>query len=122
MLTRIRNAAVVGKQEVKMPFSKLKLAIARILSQEGYVGAVDRSGAGPQAELKIQLKYEDGQPVIASLKRVSTPGRRSYTGYAGLAQVLSGRGIAIVSTSQGVMTNREARKRRLGGEILCEVF
>lgn len=121
MLTRIRNAAAVKKTEVRIPYSKLKLSIAKILAQEGYVSAVEKIGTG-HGELRVTLKYEGGEPTIQNLKRVSKPGHRAYAGYGDLPRVLSDHGIAIVSTSQGVMTNKEARKRKLGGEVLCEVF
>lgn len=121
MLTRIRNASMVKKTEVRIPYSKLKLAIAKILSQEGYVDTVEKIGTG-HGELRITLKYDNGQSGIRNLKRVSKPGHRAYAGYGDLPRVLSDHGIAIVSTSQGVMTNKEARKRKLGGEVLCEVF
>lgn len=121
MLTRIRNASAVRKPEVRVPYSKLKLAIAKILSAEGYLAGIEKISTG-HGELRLELKYEDGQAKIRNLRRVSKPGRRLYSGHGDLPRVLSDRGIAIVSTSQGVMTNKEARKRKLGGEVLCEVF
>jgi small subunit ribosomal protein S8 len=121
MLTRIRNASMVRKAEVRLPYSNMKFAIAKILAQEGYVASVEKSDEG-LGELRITLKYDGGESVIRSLKRISTPGRRTYSKAATLPRVLSDHGIAIVSTSQGVMTNKEARKRKLGGEVLCEVF
>lgn len=121
MLTRIRNAYMVRKGEVRVPYSNMKFAIAKILAQEGYVTAIDKVDAG-HGEIKITLKYEGGSSVITNIRRVSKPGRRAYSGYKELPHVRSDRGIAIVSTSQGVMTNKEARKRRLGGEVLAEVF
>lgn len=121
LLTRIRNAARVKKGETRVPHSNLKLAIAKILAQEGYVSSVEKIGTG-HGELRIVLKYDNGQSVITSVKRISTPGLRRYASYGDLPRVLSDRGIAIVSTSQGVMTNKEARRRKLGGEVLCEVF
>ena len=121
MLTRIRNASMVRKPEVRIPYSKMKHAVANILAAEGYVTSVEKVNTG-HGELRIGLKYEEGESAIRSLKRVSTPGRRAYAGYQDLPRVLSDHGIAIVSTSQGVMSNKEARKRHLGGEIICEVF
>jgi small subunit ribosomal protein S8 len=121
MLTRIRNASMARKDEVRLPYSKLKHAIAKILLQEGYVAAVAKTDEG-HGELRIGLKYQGTSPAIRNLRRVSKPGRREYSGYSALPKVLSDHGIAIVSTSQGVMTNKEARKRRLGGEVLCEIF
>jgi len=121
MLTRIRNASAVHKPEVRLPYSKMKNAIAKILAAEGYVAAAEKTG-GDRPELRLELKYEDGRGYIRSLRRVSKPGSRAYSGFADLPRVLSDRGIAIVSTSQGVMTNKEARKRKLGGEVLCEIY
>ena len=121
MLTRIRNASMIGKTEVILPYSKLKYAIASILANEGYVTAVEKV-ADNKGELRIELKYEGKTSAIRNLKRISKPGRRSYSGYQDLPRVLSDRGIAVVSTPQGVMSNKEARKRKLGGEIICEVY
>ena len=121
MLTRIRNASMVRKTEVRLPYSNMKYAIAKILAQEGYVGSVEKVDAG-HGELRIELRYDGKEPVIRNVTRISKPGRRMYSGAATLPRVLSDHGIAIVSTSQGVMTNKEARKRKLGGEVLCEVF
>lgn len=121
MLTRIRNAYMVKKGEVRVPYSKMKFAIAKILAQEGFVSSIDKIEAG-HGEIKIGLKYEDGGSAISDIRRVSKPGLRSYSGYRELPRVRSDRGISIVSTSQGLMTNKEARKRKLGGEVLCEVY
>jgi len=120
MLTRIRNAAMVRKGEVRVPYSNVKFAIAKILADEGFVASVEKDTKG-HPEILISLKYEDGSSAVQHLARISKPGRRVYSGYADLPRVLSDHGIAIVSTSQGVMTNKEARKRRLGGEVLCEI-
>jgi small subunit ribosomal protein S8 len=121
MLTRIRNASAVKKTEVRVPYSKLKHAIAKILAEEGYVASVEKL-ADAHGELRIALKYAGKEPSIRSVRRVSKPGQRLYFGHDRLPKVLSDQGIAIVSTSRGVMTNKEARKRRLGGEVLCEVY
>lgn len=104
-----------------MPYSKMKYAISQILVNEGYVEAAEKVDEG-HGEIKIVLKYSGDAPKIKSLGRISTPGRRIYAGYTDLPRVLSDHGIAIVSTSQGVMTNKEARKRKLGGEVLCKVY
>lgn len=122
MLTRIRNANRLHKPDVDMPYSKAKHAIAKILAREGFVSAVekieDRFG-----QLHIALKYlDDGKPMIRSLKRVSKPSRRVYAKTSELPIVLSNTGIAILSTSSGVMTNKEARKKGVGGEIICEIY
>ena len=121
MLTRIRNASLVRKDEVVMPFSKMKLAIAKILSQEGFVSGFDKLDSG-YGQLKISLKYVNGESLIRAIHRVSKPGHRVYKASVDLPRVLSDQGIAIVSTSQGVMSNKEARKRKLGGEVLAEIY
>ena len=122
MLTRLRNAQRAEKTLVKMPSSKVKVAIAKVLKDEGYVEdfAVRESGGG-KAELEIGLKYYSGQPVIEKIERVSRPGLRIYKGSEDIPTVMNGLGIAIVSTSQGVMTDRNARAKGVGGEILCIV-
>ena len=121
MLTRIRNAAAVKKTEVKLPYSNIKFAIGKVLAAEGYVAGVDKTDEG-HGMIRIVLKYEAGSSHIKQIRRISSPGHRVYAGYADLPRVLSDHGIAIVSTSQGIMTNKEARKRRLGGEVLCNVY
>lgn len=121
MLTRIRNAQLVGKVNVTMPASKLKTNVARVLKDEGYVGDISVS-EDVQPQLTIELKYFEDKPVIAELDRVSRPGLRNYAGKDGLPSVRGGLGIAIVSTSQGVMTDRAARAAGVGGEVLCTVF
>ena len=121
-ITRIRNAQMAQKAIVKSPSSRMKFTIAKILEREGFVGAVSEESDGPKKTLTVHLKYEDKKPVISSVKRISKPGRRVYRGAGNLPRVLSGMGIAIVSTSQGVMTNRDAQRRKLCGEILCEIY
>lgn len=121
MLTRIRNAAMARKAEIRLPYSKIKLAIAKILAEQGYIASVSKTD-GVISELVLSLSFNGKEPVIRFVKRISKPGQRVYAPYAELPNVLSGHGIAIVSTSQGIMTNLEARKRRLGGEVLCEVY
>ena len=121
MLTRIRNAQLVGKVEVTMPASKLKTNVARVLQDEGYINGFNVS-EDSKPELTIELKYFENKPVIAELDRVSRPGLRNYAGKDGLPTVRGGLGIAIVSTSQGVMTDRAARAAGVGGEVLCTVF
>lgn len=121
MLTRIRNAQMVGKKSVAMPASKLKASVAKVLTDEGYVaGYAVSEEAKPQ--LTVELKYFEGRPVIAELGRVSRPGLRNYVGKDELPQVRGGLGIAVVSTSRGVMTDRAARAAGIGGEVLCTVF
>ncbi|MDQ2078175.1 30S ribosomal protein S8 [Marinimicrobium sp. ABcell2] len=121
MLTRIRNAQQVGKATVSMPSSKLKASVAKVLQDEGYVKGFSVNDEA-KAELTIELKYFEGKPVIAELDRVSRPGLRSYAGKDTLPTVRSGLGVAIVSTSKGVMTDRAARAAGVGGEVLCTVF
>jgi len=125
MLTRISNALAVGKPEVVLPFSKLKFSVAEILKQYGYIKSVEKVEKGSNGssydELKIILKYLGSQPAITSLRRISKPGRRIYAPNDKLPIVLNNLGIAIISTSQGVMTNKEAKKKNLGGEVLCEI-
>jgi len=121
MLTRIRNAQQVNKVNVKMPSSKLKVSVAEVLVAEGYVESFSVS-EGVKPELTVELKYFEGKPVIAEIDRVSRPGLRNYTGKDGVPSVRGGLGVAIVSTSQGVMTDRSARAAGVGGEVLCTVF
>ena len=123
LLTRIRNANIAAKDELVAPVSKLNAAILDILVREGYLGGYDREGEGVHQAFRIRLKYGNRkQRVITNLKRVSKPGRRIYRGKGDLPRVLGGLGIAIVSTSQGVMTDREAARKRIGGEVLAEVW
>lgn len=123
MLTRIRNAVAVGHERVAMPASKMKVNIAQILVNEGFVDRFEVTGNGHRSELELVLRYaERRRPVIEGLKRVSRPGHRVYRGATELPRVQGGLGVAVVSTSQGLMPDREARKRRLGGEIVCEVW
>ena len=121
MLVRIRNAAAVGKPTVKMPSSKTKVAIAKVLKDEGYIADSRVTEDGAKAELEIVLKYYEGKPVIEQLKRFSRSGLRQYRGKDELPKVLAGLGIAIISTSQGLMTDRQARAAGVGGEVICLV-
>jgi small subunit ribosomal protein S8 len=123
MLTRIRNALIVRKSYVLVPSSKIKLAIAQILLEEGFIQGYEVTNERPQANIRLWLKYDDRRrPLVTGLKRVSRPGRRVYKGKRELPWVLSGLGIAIVSTPRGVMTDREARRQGVGGEVLCYVW
>jgi small subunit ribosomal protein S8 len=125
MLTRIRNANMVSLTEVDMPSSKLKVELAKLLKSEGYVedyAVVEKEGSSFKT-LKITLKYDEkSKPVISNLKRVSRPGLRNYCKAKDIPQVLGGMGIAIISTSKGLLTDRKARKENVGGEILCYVW
>ena len=124
MLTRIRNAQVARHDAVTMPASNTKKAIAKILLDEGYIKAFDVIDDGLQGQIKITLKYVNGKstPVIAGLRRISKPGLRVYARCEDLPKVLGGLGVAIISTSKGLMTDRAARKENLGGEVLCYVW
>jgi small subunit ribosomal protein S8 len=121
MLTRIRNAQVVQKTTVNMPSSKVKVAIASVLKDEGYIEDFAVSTEGGKSELKIGLKYYTGRPVIERIERVSRPGLRIYKGKDEIPQVMNGLGVAIISTPQGVMTDRKARATGVGGEVICYV-
>jgi small subunit ribosomal protein S8 len=122
MLTRIRNAVAVKKPEVILPFSKLKFSVAKILESENYIGKVEKIKNGKFDELKIELKYTEKGPAIRHIKRLSTPGQRLYVGGGELPHVLNGYGLAIVSTSKGIMTNKEAKRQNIGGELMCEIW
>ncbi len=121
MLTRIRNAQMVKKTTVDIPYSKFKKSIADILNKEGYVGVAELVDGMPKL-LRIALKYENGAPAIQSISRVSTPGHRKYRKTEELPHVLNGYGVAIVSTSKGLMTNKDARSQGIGGEVVCSVY
>ncbi|TGD74217.1 30S ribosomal protein S8 [Mangrovimicrobium sediminis] len=122
MLTRIRNAQMAGKKSVEMPGSKLKAAVAKVLQDEGYIAGFNASNDTGKPRLSVDLKYFQGKPVIAEIDRVSRPGLRSYAAKDELPSVRGGLGVAIVSTSKGVMTDRAARAAGVGGEVLCTVF
>ncbi len=121
MLTRIRNAQMVEKVSVTMPSSKVKVAIAQVLKDEGYIDDFAVKAEGAKTELNIALKYYAGRPVIERLERVSKPGLRVYRGRNNIPQVMNGLGVAIVSTPKGVMTDRKARQTGVGGEVICYV-
>jgi small subunit ribosomal protein S8 len=123
MLTRIRNAVRVERPHVQMPLSKVKKGLAEVLKREGYIWDWEEVQAEPASQLRIYLKYgPNGEKVIRHIKRVSKPGRRVYSGSADLRPILNGLGISIISTSRGVVSDREARQRKLGGEVLCELW
>ena len=121
MLTRIRNAQMVGHLEVRMPASKLKSSIAKVLKDEGYIEDFGQREKDGKSELVVGLKYYAGRPVIEKLERISKPGLRVYKGRDNLPKVMNGLGIAILSTSRGVMTDTKARASGVGGEVLCIV-
>ena len=122
MLNQIKNAQAVAKTEVAVPLSKIKNEIALILSKEGFVGEVKKATKGQGKIIKITLKYENEVPAIAGFKRVSKPGQRIYEGFSDLRKVRGGYGLSIISTSKGLMTNKEARFKKLGGEVICQVW
>lgn len=123
MLTRIRNALVVRHSYVEVPASQIKKSIADLLVKEGYVTSADYVGEGVNKQIKIVLKYgENGQKVISGIKRISKPGLRVYCGASELPTVLNGLGIAVISTSKGIMTDKEARSKNLGGEVIAYVW
>lgn len=121
MLTRIRNALMVGKPSVNLPSSKFKVAIAKVLKQEGFIMDYQIASADNKPVLSVLLKYFKGKSVIESLKRVSRPGLKRYFKQAEVPKVRGGLGMALVSTSQGLMTDRDARKLGLGGEVICTI-
>lgn len=121
MFTRIRNGQIVGKESVNMPSSKVKVALAKVLQDEGYVSSYEVSEDGSKTDLKIELKYHQGQPVIELIQRVSRPGLRIYKGSKELPTVRNGLGVAIISTSRGMMTDRAARAAGQGGEVVAYV-
>ncbi|MCH7905346.1 MAG: 30S ribosomal protein S8 [Armatimonadetes bacterium] len=121
-LTRLRNASAVGKLEVRTPYAKMLERIATVLAKEAFIERVEHRGRGPRKVLVVYLRYIDGKPAIENLRRVSRPGKRIYASAKDLRPVKSGYGILVLSTPQGLFTNREARKRNVGGEIVCEVW
>jgi small subunit ribosomal protein S8 len=121
MITRIRNAQGAGKATVAMPSSKVKASVAEVLKSEGYIADFEVDGS-VKPTLNIDLKYYEGKPVIETIKRVSRPGLRTYKGSTELPKVEAGLGIAIISTSKGIMTDRAARAAGIGGEVICTVF
>ena len=121
MLTRIRNASMVHKKEVALPYSKIKLAIAEILVREGFLEKIQVSEE-KKPQILITLKYQGRESAIHSLKRISKPGHRQYVKFTEIGKVLNGFGLAILSTPKGVLTHIEAKKEKIGGELICEVY
>lgn len=122
MFNQIKNAQAVEKTTVEVPFSKIKSEICQILKREGWIEDFAKKGKKAQKEIKITLKYEDGIPRISNFKRISKPGRRIYKGWKELRLIRQGYGASIISTSGGLMSGKEARRQRLGGEIICEIW
>ncbi len=126
MLNRIRNAQAISKEIVAIPFSNLKYEIAKILEKQGFVEKLEKKGRKPRKVFEITLKYlpagQASSPVISGLKRISKPGQRIYIGAKEIRSVRGGYGISIISTPKGLMTNKEAKRKKLGGEIICEIW
>lgn len=122
LIVQIKNAYRAGKASIVVPHSKLKEAVARILARERYLSDVRLTGEYPKKMLVLSLRYEGAKPVLTDVRRKSKPGLRTYVGVREIPTVLGGRGVAILSTPQGIMTGKEARKKHLGGELLCEVW
>ena len=122
-LTRLKNASLAGNEEFTAPCSNIKVEIARILQEEGYIWNYEVTGEGSKKQIKVKIKFTpQGKPVVTDVKRSSKPGRRQYVSSEDIPRVLSGLGIAIVSTSRGVMTNKKAAELKVGGEVLCYVY
>lgn len=123
MLTRIRNAISTRKADVVVPYSKFKHNLAKVIQEEGWIKTFDVKDEGKLKHLVIQLKYStDGEPVISGIKRVSTPGQRIYKGNSELPKIMGGMGTTVVSTSRGLMSDKVARKQKVGGEIVCQIW
>lgn len=122
-LTRIRNAVMVGKKTVSAPYSKIKIAISKVLKEKGYLNSFKVTEKEGKKFIYLSIRYdEEGRPFLEEIKRISKPGKRVYVGYRDLKPLKKGYGFRIISTSRGIMTDEEARKRKLGGEVICEVF
>lgn len=122
LIVKIKNAQKVGHETVETPYSNVKFELLKILAKENFVGKIEKKGSKPKEKIVINLKYEQGVPAIQDLKRISKPGQRVYVGAQKIRPVRQGYGIAVISTSKGLMTNKEAIKEKLGGEILFEVI
>ena len=122
MLIQIKNASLAGCKSIDIPYSRTKFSVAEILASEKYIEKAQKSGEDPKLVLRILLRYESGKPAISGVKRVSKPGLRWYVNQREIPKVVGGMGTAFISTSQGVMTGREAVRRGIGGEIMCEVW
>lgn len=122
MINRIKNAQTVSKEMVRVPYSSLKYEIAKILEKKGWVGKIDKKGKIPNKTIEIELKYDDGDPIISGVKRVSSPGQRIYNSSYEIRRVKDGLGMSVVSTSKGLMSNKEAKREKQGGEVLFEIW
>ena len=122
LLVRIKNAQGAGHDMVEVPFSSVKLAVAKILEERGFIEKIERQGIKSKEKLEIKLKYDQGIGAIGGAKRVSKPGQRAYVPLQKIRAVRQGYGLAIISTSQGIMSDKDARKKKIGGEVLCEIW
>jgi small subunit ribosomal protein S8 len=122
LLIQIKNASLAGKAAIELPYSRIKMSLCRILANEGYIREATKKGAESNAKIGIVLKYNNKMPVITNLKRISKPGLRWYVNKHAIPSVVGGTGIAILSTPQGLMTGRDARKKGVGGELLCTIW
>lgn len=122
MLTRLRNAVAVKKSEVVLPFSKVKFSIAKLLEAEHYIKKAEKIEITARPHIRVELKYENGRPALNHLKRISKPGQKIYVNKENVPRVLNGFGLAIVSTSKGIMSSQQARRDKVGGELMCEIW
>ena len=122
MLTRIRNASMINKKEVCVPFSKIKMGVANILVENGYLQSAERKEDGLHPYILLMIKYDNGQPAITHIKRMSKPGRRFYIKKKNIRDVLNGFGMSVLSTPKGILSDKEAKKLDVGGELICEVY
>jgi len=122
LLNRIRNAQAVLKEQADIPFSNLKYEIVKIMEKQGFIGKAEKKGKKNKRIIEVTLKYSDKIPVISGLKRISRPGQRIYRSFKELRPIKSGYGTAVISTSKGLMTDKEARQQKLGGEVICEIW
>lgn len=122
LLAQIKNASMAGIPVIELPHSRMKMEVAKILSQEGYIGEIEKTGKDPKSMLKIVIKYIGSNPAITGVKRVSKPGLRLYVNKDTIPTVVGGMGISVLSTPQGVMTGKDAKKKGIGGEILCTIW
>lgn len=122
MLIRIKNAQAVGQLSVSVPFSQLKFSLAQILEKEGFLGKIEKKGKDFQKYIKINLKYNNSRKAISGVKRISKPSQRIYVKKEMIKPIKQGYGISVISTSRGLMTNKEAKKQKLGGEVMCEIW
>ena len=122
LLAQIKNASMAGIQTIELPHSRMKMEVAKLLSREGYIGAVSKFGEEPKSKIRIDVKYQAGAPVITGVKRMSKPGLRLYVNRHEIPTVVGGMGMAVLSTPQGIMAGRDAKKKNIGGELLCTIW